>query len=91
VKFQRFVKVVDKPAVQDDFHINIAGRVFHIPYETWYLSVQKRKIFHEYANILRGMYHVRFNGDTPNLNGYLEPRSDDLSDVEVSDMQLELV
>jgi len=30
--------VVDKPAVADDFHINIAGRVFDIPYDTWYLS-----------------------------------------------------
>lgn len=36
--WKSIVKVVDKPAVQDDFHINIAGRVFHIPYETWYLS-----------------------------------------------------
>ena len=32
------VKEVDKPAVQDDFHITIAGREFHIPYDTWYLS-----------------------------------------------------
>lgn len=32
------VKEVDKPAVKDDFHINIAGRVFHIPFDTWYLS-----------------------------------------------------
>jgi len=36
--WKSIVQEVDKPVVKDDFHINIAGRVFHIPFDTWYLS-----------------------------------------------------
>ena len=36
--WKEIVKQVDTPAVKDDFHLNIAGRVFHIPFDTWYLS-----------------------------------------------------
>jgi len=32
------VKVVDAPAVRADFHLNLGGREFVIPFDTWYLS-----------------------------------------------------
>lgn len=32
------VKVVDKPAVRHDFTLNLGGREFTIPFDTWYLS-----------------------------------------------------
>mmetsp|Transcript_25239 Transcript_25239/g.51325 ORF Transcript_25239/g.51325 Transcript_25239/m.51325 type:complete len:280 (-) Transcript_25239:52-891(-) len=37
-KWKGIVGEVNKPKVKESFHINIAGRVFDIPYETWYLS-----------------------------------------------------
>jgi len=36
--WKSIVQEVDKPVVRDDFKINIAGREFIIPFETWYLS-----------------------------------------------------
>jgi hypothetical protein len=39
--FQRWtdvVKVVDKPAVRASFFVNLGGREFEIPFDTWYLS-----------------------------------------------------
>ena len=32
------VKEVDTPAVRADFHLNLGGREFVIPFETWYLN-----------------------------------------------------
>jgi hypothetical protein len=32
------VKEVDKPTIRADFHLNLGGREFVIPFDTWYLS-----------------------------------------------------
>merc|ERR1711966_419841 len=37
-KWKGIVGEVNKPKVKESFHIDIAGRTFEIPYDTWYLT-----------------------------------------------------
>jgi len=41
-KWKSMVKKTHSPAVKDDFHLNIAGTIFEISYDDWWLSVSNQ-------------------------------------------------